>query len=101
MELAVTISQPQKRAELFGPADRNLRRIRDAFQVQLGARHNVVRVVGEPSQVSRAAAVLERLQDLLRGVEYLPEEAVDDAIAEIRRNESPGNSDGIWVFTRE
>lgn len=101
MELSVTISQPHKRAELFGAADRNLRRIRDAFQVQLAARQNVVRVVGEPGQVSRAAAVIERLQELLRGAEFLPDAAVDDAIAEVRRAEAPAGNGGLWVFTRD
>lgn len=101
MELSVTLRQPHRRAELFGPGDRNLREIRDRLGVQIQARNNVVRLLGEPPSVARAAALLERMQELLRGQPSLDEDAVRAALAEIdeREGRSPGNL--ITVFARD
>ncbi|MCH8804623.1 MAG: PhoH family protein [Planctomycetes bacterium] len=101
MELSITLLEPQKRTELFGAADHHLRRIRDALSVRLQARNATVRIIGEPSNVAQAATVLERLQNLLRNREFLDDETVEDAIAEVRRSESGDSSDTIQVFARE
>lgn len=101
MELTVTLREPQKRAELFGAGDRHLRRIRDALRVQVQARNATVRVLGEPASVARAAAVIEKLQDELRGRDYLDESVVESALAEIEQEETGGDPDVITVFSRE
>jgi phosphate starvation-inducible PhoH-like protein len=101
MELSVTLLQPEKRAELFGAGDRHLRRIRDALNVRVQARNSVVRLLGEPSNVAKAAAVLERLQDQLRGRDRLDDENVDDALDEIGREEESASADAIRVFSRD
>jgi phosphate starvation-inducible PhoH-like protein len=101
MELTVTLREPQKRAELFGAGDRHLRRIRDALRVQLQARNTTVRVLGEPASVARAAAVIEKLQDELRGRDFLDEEVVESALAEIEQEETGGDPDVVTVFSRE
>jgi phosphate starvation-inducible PhoH-like protein len=101
MELSVTLTEPHKRAELFGAGDRHLRQIREAFTVQIHARNAVVRLTGDPPNVAKAAAVLERLQESLRGRDYLDESAIADAIATVDRDEA-GLLDGtIRVFARE
>ena len=69
MELTVTLLEPGKRAELFGPGDRTLRRIRDLAGVQVQARSATLRIIGEPDAVARAAAAVEQLQSMLRGRE--------------------------------
>ena len=51
---------------LFGPRDQHLRRIREALGVRISARDGQVIVDGETEAVSRATAVIERLQELLR-----------------------------------
>ncbi len=101
MELSVTLIEPHKRAELFGVGDRNLRRIREAFGVQLQARSSIIRVVGEPADVARGAAAVERLQELLRGRDYLEDADVEQAIAELDQSDASGPSDTIRVFSRE
>lgn len=102
MELSVTLVEPHRRTELFGPGDRHLRRIRDAFavQVQAPARAGLIRIHGEPASVARAAAAVERLQELLRGREHLDDDAVDEAIVDVQRADPTGNRDDIRVFTR-
>jgi phosphate starvation-inducible PhoH-like protein len=81
LELSITLQNPQKRAILFGPADRHLRMIREAFGVQVFARNGKVTVTGASANVARAAGVLEQLQRNLRQKRSLDEAAVSDAIA--------------------
>jgi phosphate starvation-inducible PhoH-like protein len=101
MELSVTLREPRKRAELFGPGDRHLRRIRDVLGVRLQARNTTVRILGEPAAVAQAAAVIERLQDLLRKQDDLDDDAVDEAVAGVERAEGTTDIDAIRVFGRE
>lgn len=101
MELTVTLHQPHRRAELFGPGDRHLRQVRQALGVQLQARHTTVRILGAPPDVARAAAVLERLQEWLRHRGDLDEQAVAVALAEAAREDEPGAPEAIGVFARD
>ncbi|MCK4341293.1 MAG: PhoH family protein [Phycisphaerae bacterium] len=101
MELSVTLREPQRRTELFGPRDRYLRQIRDTLGVRLHARNTTVQIVGEAPKVARAAAVLESLQEMLRHRDYLDEHAVDVVMAEIEEQEDGGDPQAITVFSRE
>ncbi|MFO0838519.1 MAG: PhoH family protein [Phycisphaerae bacterium] len=100
MELSVTLLEPQKRGALFGPSDSHLRQIRERFAVQIQARSAVVRLLGEPANVARAAAVIEQLQQALRGKEDLPEEALETAMASVNHeDDDAGHGHAIHVFT--
>ncbi|MFH1745791.1 MAG: PhoH family protein [Planctomycetota bacterium] len=99
MELSITLQEPHKRTGLFGAGDRHLREIRNSLHVRLQARNEVVRILGEPSNVARAAAVLERLQEMLRGREFLEDDAVERASAEIDDREAARSPDALTVFT--
>lgn len=101
MELSVTIRDPRRRGELFGVGDANLRRIRDALGVRLQARNSVVRVVGEPASVAKAASAIERLQDLLNGNAVLDEEAIDEVIGRVEQTEGKTDANAIRVFSRD
>ncbi len=101
MELSVTLFEPQKRGELFGPADSHLRQIRERLGVQVQARNAVVRFVGEPAAVAQAAAILERLQTALRGREDLPADALLHAFDAVQQQQHDGATHGhaIHVFS--
>ncbi len=101
MELSVTLREPQRRAELFGPQDRHLRQIREALGVKMHTRNTTVQILGDPPKVAQAAAVLEQLQEMLRHRAYLDEHAVDVALAEIEDREGPDARRGISVFARD
>jgi phosphate starvation-inducible PhoH-like protein len=101
MELSVTLRDPRKRAELFGAGDCHLRRIRDTLGVRLQARNTVVRVLGDPASVAKAAAIIERLQELLRGRPDLDPDAVDEVIAQVEQSEGATNPDAVRVFSRD
>jgi phosphate starvation-inducible PhoH-like protein len=94
MELAITLIQPHKRTELFGAGDRYLRRIRDTLEVRIDARGNAIRVNGDATNVAKAGAVFERLQKRLKKQDYLVDEDVDHALAEIAMREA-GTKPGV------
>lgn len=98
LELVIRLEEPAKRVSLFGSADRHLRMIRDSLGVKISARDSTVKLSGETGQVGKAAAVIDRLQTLLRGRDHLSEETVSDAIAEVTREDSPAHSGRIEVY---
>src|SRR5262245_33914116 len=100
MELTLTLAEPQKRVELFGAGDRNLRQISDALRVRINARNNTLRLLGEPTNVAKAAAVIEKLQNLLRGRDDLPEHALADVLDELEASDSSADRSRLSVFNR-
>ena len=99
MELAVTLLEPHKRTGLFGAGDRHLRRVRDSLGVRVQARNAAVRISGEPAQVAKAAAVLERLQQRLRTCDYLDDELVEAVLAEVEGHDAARRGDALTVYT--
>ena len=99
MELSITLLEPHKLTGLFGPGDRHLRRIRDTLGVRVQARNAVVRILGEPNSVAKAAAALEYMQKMLHEREYLDDEAVERAIADVTRPDAAGPPEALSVFT--
>jgi phosphate starvation-inducible PhoH-like protein len=98
--LSITLEQPDKKLALFGTADRNLRMIRDAFGVQLVSRDDEVRISGERGDVTRAVAVLEQMQKMLRRRDWLTTEDVGEALksaADTQRKRAEGEID---VYSR-
>ena len=82
MELSITLEDPSKAAAVFGPADRYLRMVRDALDVQVFARDGQVKLTGGAENVSQAAAVMQRLQQAARHRASLTPETVAEAISE-------------------
>ncbi len=101
MELSVTLYEPNRRAELFGPNDRFLRQIREALGVRVHSRNTTLQILGEAPQVARAAAVIEHLQELLRHREFLDEHAVEVALAEVAESEGNRDPRAITVFSHD
>jgi phosphate starvation-inducible PhoH-like protein len=99
MELSISLREPHKRTALFGAGDHHLRFIRDALDVRVQARNSVIRILGEASNVAKAAAVFERLQELLVGRDDLEPQDVETALAEIHGREAARAPDAMTVFT--
>ncbi len=68
---------------LFGPGDRNLRLIRSALEVRITARDSTIKISGRNTAVSKAAEVIERLQQRVRHSDQLTTDDVADAMAEV------------------
>ncbi len=99
MNLTIAIEQPNKKLALFGPADRNLRMLREAFAIQVVARDDELRLTGPTDETAKAAAVLEQMQMRLRRQDYLSAEDVSQAFREAQRShDMPAGS--IDVFAR-
>lgn len=102
MELALRIRQPRRWVELFGAGDKHLRRIREKFGVRAHARDDVLRLLGPSANVSKAAAVIEQMQDALQQRDFLDDDAVEDVIADVEQEEGGEIANGqIRVFSRD
>lgn len=89
MELTITVEDGSNRAALYGTGDRHLRLIRGALGVRVSARDRHIRLSGEATAVGKAAAVIERLQQILLDAEDLTEDHVVQAIADAARDTVP------------
>jgi phosphate starvation-inducible PhoH-like protein len=102
LELTVTLEHPERRSALFGPADANLRTIREVLNVQMFARGNAVKITGAAKNVSRAAAVLAALQRRIRHNEPVTPKAIADAMASASaEDQASGGVDAIDVYGPE
>ena len=98
VELSIKLDNPQKAAMLFGPMDRHLRMIREAISVQIFAREGQVKVTGSAKNVSRAAAVIERLQRGLRHDRAITVDAVAEAIGAAAAERDSQVSEALDVY---
>ncbi len=68
MQKKLQIGGPDEVLRLFGPRDRYLKRLRDAFEVDLVARGGELRIAGPPDKVRRCeAALLEMESEMSQG----------------------------------
>jgi phosphate starvation-inducible PhoH-like protein len=100
VNLNISLEQPDKKLALFGSADRHLRMIRDAFEVQLVSRDDNVRISGENESVSKAASVLDQMQKKLRRQDWLSPEDVSTAISQATQDLRPRANGEIDVFSK-
>jgi len=99
VELSITLENPQKADTLFGPGDRHLRMIRDALGVQVFARHGQIKLTGSANNVTRAAAVLEQLQRVVRRRRDVTADTVAEAIGAAASAQDQQEADAVDVFT--
>jgi len=83
---------------LFGPADRHLKTIREALDVQVFARNGQVKLTGSAKNVSRAAAVLGQLQRSVRRGRAVSTESVAEAISAAAANEQQQAAEILDVY---
>ena len=100
MNLSITLEQPEKKLALFGPADRNLRMVRDALGVRLTPRDDQLLIVGERDPVDKAAAVLAQMQKSLRRKEFLTPADVQEALRTAAAGRDAAEAGSIDVFSR-
>ena len=98
MELSITLENPQRAATLFGAGDRNLKMIRDALGVQVFARGGQVKLTGAAKSVSRAAAVLEKLQRIVRTDRHVTIDVVAEAISAAAAEAGQAAVDALDVY---
>lgn len=85
---------------LYGSHDRHLRLVRDAFQVQLVARHGLLKLEGEKEQVDTSKEVLNKLLEIVRSTGRLDLEDVEQTILDAKSMASEELTQTIDVFQR-
>ncbi|MEM6552431.1 MAG: PhoH family protein [Planctomycetota bacterium] len=89
MELTLPLPEGAQRVDVTGPAERNLKIIREALSVRLAARDATLRLLGDPEPVRQAAAVLKRLTEAARHRKPLTREQLLDALAAVAHTPPP------------
>jgi phosphate starvation-inducible protein PhoH and related proteins len=92
LELTITLENPDQRVQLFGPADANLRILREICNVHITARDGLVKLSGRKEAVSKAALVLEKMQKRLKRVGHISKEEMQHLLAEAAAGD-PGHED--------
>ncbi|OOP57631.1 MAG: phosphate starvation-inducible protein PhoH [Candidatus Brocadia carolinensis] len=85
---------------LYGSHDRYLRLVRDAFKVQLVARHGLLKLEGEKERVDTSIEVLNRLLAIVRTTGRLDLEDVEQTIVDAKGDAGNGTGQTIDVFQR-
>jgi phosphate starvation-inducible PhoH-like protein len=98
MEQVIPIGDDELLRALFGPGDRNLRRLRQRFGVDVVVRGEGIKLVGEEAAVDEAADALRRAVAVFRRDGHLSEESMrhilDDAGAVPEREAERANGAG-------
>ncbi len=98
MELTITIDNPDKRVQLFGPSDSNLRLIRELCDVRITARHDRVKLTGAGGAVSGAAALLESMQRYIKTADQIGKDEINLLMKEIAGGRQPSEGGKINVY---
>ena len=62
MEVTIQLDSPHRQLELFGPADSNLRLLRQSLGVHVTARSANLIISGREEGVTRAAEVIDKVK---------------------------------------
>jgi len=98
LDATVEIDDPSRRGAFFGPADRNLRLVRAAFDVRITARDGLLRLSGTERAVEATAKCLRALQDYLRTRPTLTDDTVREAIADARTDSDDTDNHVLSVY---
>jgi len=85
---------------LYGSHDRHLRLVRDAFQIQLVARHGLLKLEGEKERVDTGKEVLNKLLEIVRSTGRLDLEDVEQAIIDAKNETTEESIQAIDVFQK-
>ncbi|MFW5653969.1 MAG: PhoH family protein [Planctomycetota bacterium] len=108
VEQTILVPEHVDRTVVFGPADRNVKMVREALGISVSARNGTLILRGEPDQVNKAAAVFETLMRAAIGKRVLDRQQVLDAIVaspdspvhdvSLEPSELPAWQGGIQIF---
>jgi len=101
LETKIQLGSDAQGLELFGPADRHLRLLRQAMGVTVTARNGTVTVSGRPQDVKIAAEAIDRMQKRLIQRGRLDESDVGDIIEQTRNDIEPAKSKALVVYSHK
>jgi phosphate starvation-inducible PhoH-like protein len=101
VHLNLAVDEDVDRAALFGPAEKNLKLLRELIGVSLATRGNSLQVSGDAPAVSRMAAVFAEMQRALRGKRnngFIDKDAIVQMIRHVNaQSGEAGDSEGLDV----
>ncbi|MBA7624811.1 PhoH-like protein [subsurface metagenome] len=98
MEVTVKLDSAHKQLELFGPADSNLRFLRQSLGVRIIARQANLIITGEEKNVNRAAEIIDRMQKHLIKCGPL---TTDDVTFFLTQDDSQLTGEAITVYSHK
>ena len=98
MEVTVKLDSAHKQLELFGPADSNLRFLRQSLGVQISARQANLIITGGEKNVNRAAEIIDRMQKHLIKCGSL---TTDDVTFFLTQDDSQLTGEAITVYSHK
>jgi phosphate starvation-inducible PhoH-like protein len=98
LELTITLDKPEQRVQLFGPADANLRLIRQICQVHITARDGRIKLSGAEAAVGKAARLLELMQQRLHRTNHLTDDDMKQLIQEAASDAARDDRQFLTVF---
>lgn len=101
MEITIQLDSPQKRLELFGPADSHLRFLRKSLGVRITARQDYLVLTGKDSDVAKAAGAIDKMQKHLQKHRTLTATDVSTFVSQSEKAKSPDKSPAITVFSKK
>jgi len=99
-QITVILENDTEASILYGSHDRHLRLVRDAFQIQLVARHGLLKLEGEKERVDTGKEVLNKLLEIVRSTGRLDLEDVEQAIIDARNETTEESIQAIDVFQK-
>ena len=94
MELTIKIPDGTERFGVTGPAERNLKIIRESLGVTINARSDALKLTGKSYAVGQAAHIIERLSEAARHDSPMTRQQLLDTIAAVGTTPPPINGDG-------
>jgi len=101
LEIKISLESDAQGLELFGPADRHLRLLRDATGVVISARNGSVLISGDEEGVKAATDVIDRMQRRLIQRGRLSETDVREMIEQVRNAVEPSSGGVLTVFSHK
>jgi phosphate starvation-inducible protein PhoH and related proteins len=98
MEQTIQLNSSGSRLELFGPGDEHLRILRARCGVQIAARDDEIVLKGGDDEVSKAAKVVELMQNHLARFGKLNANDVIGLISKVEVSVEPDEGFGIYVY---
>jgi phosphate starvation-inducible PhoH-like protein len=99
MERTFQLAGGEYRRLIFGPRDKHLRMVREAFAVRLTAREGAVRLAGSAETVRQAETVLEELDRMAVDGQVVSEREVQQVIDAVARSGRGPEALAIEVYT--
>ena len=101
MEVTIQLKSTDKQLELFGPADSYLRILRQSLDVQLSARQGRLTIKGKEKEVTRAAEIVDKMQEHLRKRGSLTAARVNTLIRTLDSLKAVDAGKGIAVYAHK